>query len=221
MKTVEKIDLNKEYSEKIQQLFVVKEESTTKKLLDYKKFGFTKEDIPELLKLALDYSYYQMEDEKEAENFYSATIYAMEILGKLKAVEAINPFIKKVSSDRGNEYFTEAIPSFFANIGAEAVEPLIEYITDREDVHLILFEVFEHIVKKNPKTEDRVASFLAEYITDERHTNPLYLAFAITSLVEINGIKYIDAIRESFNIKEIDFTIVGDFESIEEYLGLK
>jgi len=229
MKTIKNIDLESKYSEKIQPLFELGREPlmSSAKQANYQEFGLTKEDIPELLKLALDDMYDSIEEEeyklyeKELDRFYYATIHAVRVLGELKAVEAIEPFLEKLYEDENNEFFSEEMPSFFANIGVEAVEPLVEHIKTRDEIRLILFEAFSNIIKKDPTTEERVSSFLVEYITDKRYTEPTYVAFAISELLDIDGLKYIDAIRESFTIKEVDFMVAGDLEDIEIGLGLR
>ena len=229
MKTTEKIDLESKYSEKIQPLFELgrKPLMSSEKQPSYEAFEFTKKDISELVKLALYDVYDSIEGkeydlyEKELDRFYYATIHAVKILGELKAVEAINPFLEKLYYDDENEFFSEEMSSFFANVGAKAVEPLIEHIKNRDEPRLVLFEVFSDIVKKDPKTEEVIGSFLVEYITNKKYTEPTCIAFAIASLFDIDGLKYIDAIREAFMTKEVDFMVLGDLEDVEVRLGLK
>jgi hypothetical protein len=229
MQITKNIDFKKDYSAKIQPLFKLGRKLllNSEKQLKYEKFGFTNEDIPELLKLALNNIYNEIEEEelelykKEVEEIFYASIYALYILGKLQAVDVIEPILEKLYYDKDNEFFFTSIPGFFADIGEKGIEPLTEHIQNRDEVNLILFEVFIDIVKKNPKTEEGISSFLMDYITNKQYKNPVYMGFAIASLVDIDGIKYIDAIREAFATKEVDFTIVGDLAYVEKSLGLR
>lgn len=43
------------------------------------------------------------------------------------------------------------MPIFFASIGREGIKPLSEHIQSRNEVRLILFEVFKDIQKKTQK----------------------------------------------------------------------
>ena len=226
MKTIKKLDLESKYSQKIQALFELGREPLVNmnKKPDYEKFGFTKEDIPELLELAMDMDYNEFYDdkeyEKEVDRFFYATVYAVEILGRLQAVEAIEPFLEKLYDDEDNEFFSESMPAFFGAIGKEGIEPLKEHIQSRDEVNLILFEVFKNIVKADPTTEEPVSSLLMDYINTTK-SDATHIAFAVLALIDCTGVKYIEFIREIFKTKDVDFSIGGDIEDIEIRLGIR
>jgi hypothetical protein len=225
MQTKENIDLESKYSEKIQALFELGREPlmSSNKRPDYEKLGFIKEDIPELIKLAIDMYYdgfYDEEYENQVDRFFYATIYAVEILGKLEAIEAIEPFLEKLYYDEDNEFFSESMPSFFANVGVDSIEILQEHIKGRDEIRFILFEVFKNIVKQHPQTEDLISSFLMDYITTTK-SDSTHLAFALLALVDCSNDTYIEFMREVFKTKDVDLSIGGDIESIEIRLGLR
>lgn len=223
---MKKLDFEKEYSQKIQPLF----NWGRKPLMniynrpDYEKFGFTKEDIPELLRLAIDIRYedfYDYEEyEKEIDRFFYATIYAVEILGRLQAIEAIKPILEKLYENEDNDFLIESMPNFFGDMGVNAIEILKEHIRSRDEVQLILFEVFKHILEKHPEEEDLISSFLIDYLNTTK-SDSLHITFGLLALVDCSGAKHIEFIREIFKTKDIDYSIFGDIESIEIRLGLR
>ncbi len=226
MENIEKLDFEKEYSEKIQPLFELGREplmSSTKRP-NYDKFGFTKEDIPELINLAMDMKYDEFYDypeyKREVDRFFYATVYAVRILTKLKAVEAIEPFLLKLYDDKDNDFFSESMPEFFAAIGKEGVKPLMEHIRNRDEVQLVLFEVFKNIQKKEPEIEELISSFLISYINTTK-SDSTHIAFAVMALVDCSGDKHIEFIREVFATKDVDLSIAGDIENAEIRLGLR
>ena len=180
---MKKIDLEKEYSQRIQPLFELGREPlmSSSKRYEYEKLEFTKEDIPELLKLAIDIRYKEFEYEDEIDRFFYGTIYTVELLGKLQAIEAIEPILEKLYEDENNEFLSESMPKFFADIGEESIEILKEHMNNKIDFHLILFEALKQIVIQHPQSEDAISSILIDYL-NRSENDPEYIAFAILSL---------------------------------------
>jgi len=220
MQTVEKIDLESKYSEKIQALFELENVDFNEA---FKKFNFTEEDISELTKLALDNRSEEINYElyhKEADRLYYASAYAVMALGKLGAIEVIETLVEKMYLNQDSDAYHEAIIDYLGDIGVEAIDFIEnELLTVSED-KMTLFDGLDKIVKNNPKELERVSALLVKYLktTDD---NKSHLGFAISLLVEFSGAKYIDVIREIFKTKEVDIMFVGDLEDIEMKLGLR
>jgi len=220
MQTVEKIDLESKYSEKIQALFELENVDFNEA---FKKFNFTKEDISELTKLALDNRSEEINYElyyKESDRLYYASAYAVMALGKLGAIEVIETLIEKMYLNPDSDAYHDAITDYLGDMGVEAIDFIEnELLTVSED-KMTLFDGLDKIVKNNPKELERVSDLLVKYLktTDD---NKSHLGFAISLLVEFSGAKYIDVIREIFKTKEVDIMFVGDLEDIEMKLGLR
>jgi len=220
MQTVEKIDLESKYSEKIQALFELENVDFNEA---FKKFNFTKEDISELTKLALDNRSEEINYElyhKEADRLYYASAYAVIALGKLGAIEVIETLVEKMYLNQDSDAYHEAIIDYLGYIGVEAIDFIENELLTVSKDKMTLFDGLDKIVKNNPKELERVSALLVKYLktTDD---NKSHLGFAISLLVEFSGAKYIDVIREIFKTKEVDIMFVGDLEDIEMKLGLR
>ena len=220
MQTKEKIDFESEYSQKIQPLFELTNIDFNEV---YEKFNFTKEDIPELTKLALDNRSEEIDYElyhEEADRLYFASSYAVIALGKLGAIEPMEALVNKMYLNQESDAYHEAMIDYFGDIGVEAIEFIENDLMRVYEDKLTLFDGLEKIVKNNPQERDRVSDFLAKYLkkTDD---NKSHLGFAISLLVEFSKDKYIELIRETFKTKEVDIMFAGDLEDIEIKLGLR
>ena len=225
MQTIENIDLESKYSEKIQPLFELNRDGyiDEKSVNEYTKFNFTKEDIPELIELAMDnrseeidYELYQ----KESDRLYFATIYAVRVLGKLGVVEAIEPLVNKMYLSLDSDFYQEAMIYFLADIGVEALDFIENDLLTVAEDKLTLFDGLKKIVKQNPQEHERIEAFLVKYL-ETTEDNGSHLAFAISQLVDITRVKYLDMIKNIFETKDVDTMYAGDFEDIEIKLGLK
>ena len=224
MKT-KKIDLKSKYSEKIQPLFELDREGymDDDTLNGYKKFNFTKEDISELIELAMDdrvdkidYELY----EKESNRLFFAGIYAVRVLGKLKAIEALEPLTNKMYLEIENDFYQEAMIVFFADIGVEALDFIENDLLRVNEDKLTLFDGLRKIIEQNEEENERIEQILVKYL-EKTEDNSSHLAFAISLLTKISGAKHIELIRKLFEEKEVDVFFYGDLEDIEIKLGLR
>ena len=224
----QKIDLESRYSNKVRELFELGREPLMSRANYgiYKKYNFTKDDIEELIELALDESYYEVDYEKyekESDRAFYATIHAANVLALLKAKEAIPYLLRKMELENGeNDFFTSAIIDFFANLGEEGIDVIEEYIKNnpQSEVVLTVVEMLKAILKKHPHTLERIEDILVGYLKSEK-TEATGLAFAISILVDYTKDKHIDLIREVFETKDVDTFFAGDLEDIEIELGLR
>lgn len=218
--------LEENYSLKIQPLFDLGREPLMQAYdkFNYKKFGFVNEDIDELIKLAVDDSYEDLDYEKykkESDRFFYATIYAIRVLGELQAKEAMIPILEKMRLENGqNDFFYTQLHDFFLNMGVESIEPIKNHLFTKDGDKLTLFECLTKIAEKYPDAHGLVEEILITYLqtTEDDHA---HLAFAISSLIDCSGAKHIDLIRETFKTKNVDCMLRGDIEEIEIELGLR
>lgn len=220
MQVKEKIDYELEYSKKIQLLFGLEEIDVKK---NFERFNFTKEDIPELTKLALDTRSEELDYElysEEVDRLYFASLNAVIALGKLGAIEVIKPLFKRMYLDPDDYDYHEAIIDYLEYIGIEAIDVIENELFNVSQDKLSLFDGLEKIVENNPQEKERVSEFLARYLK-QTNDNESHLGFAIALLVRFGGVKYIDIIRETFKTKDVDPMFVGDLEDVEIKLGLR
>lgn len=225
---VDKNILEKNYSEKIKQLFELGREPLmyASKELKYDRFNFTSDDIEELIKLALDESDENLEYEKYQEiidRFFYGTIHALNILGKIKAIESIVPILDKFDKAKGtNEFLTDSLVDYISNMGNDGLDYFEKYIFENPKSYemITIFDGIDKIVEKEPSSANRIEEIMIRYLNNDK-THPSSLSFAISTLIKIGGVKHIDLIRNIFRTKEVDELLMGDLEHIEVELGLR
>jgi len=224
-------NLEKKYSEKTQTLFELRREPLMQgfKPNFYEPFGFDSEDIEELLKLALDEEYFELdfeEQEEETDRFFYATIHAVRVLALLKAVKAIEPLAKRMLEDElnndHNEFLNDNFLDLVESIGKEAIAPLekLLFAYPSNALSLSLIDGFEKILARDKPQWERVETILVRYL----HNNSYHdggVAFAISALIDFTQDKHIELIRDTFANKKVDLMWRGDLEDIEIELGLR
>ena len=218
--------LEKNYSKKLQPLFELGSNSLTRNNFNYDEFRFTEDDIDELIGLATDSSYklinYQ-ENEELVERFFYATIHAVNILGKMKAVESIGSILRKMEKEgHRNEYFIEAFVSYVTNMGINGLDYFEKYIFENPELYelISIFDGIDYMLEEEPNSVSRIEEIMVRYLKNEK-THRAPISFAISTLINIGGDKYIDLIRETFKTKDVDTLLRGDIEDIEIELGLR
>jgi hypothetical protein len=220
MKEIKKLALEAEYSPKIHQLFMIKNNDFEK---SYEKFNFTKKDIPELTKLALDNRSEEIDYERyqeESDSLYYASSYAVILLGKLGVFEVIDILLEKMYLNMDSDSYHEAIIDYLEGIGIEAIDVIETHLLTIPKDKLTLFDGLHRIVKNNPQEKERVSIFLDKYLKETKD-DKAHLGFAISLLLEFAGVKYIDTFREIFKKKEVNLLFAGDLEDIEIKLGIR
>lgn len=224
--TLDKDILEKNYSKKLQPLFELGSDSLRRNNFNYDEFKFTQDDIDELIELAIDSSYnlinYQ-EYKELVERFFYATIHAVNILGKIKAVESIDFILKKMEEEgEENEYFLEAFVSYVTNMGINGLDFFEKYIFEKPELYelISIFDGIDYMLEEEPNSVCRIEEIMLRYLKNEK-THPVPLSFAISTLINIGENKHIDLIRETFKTKDVDTLLRGDIEDIEIALGLR
>jgi hypothetical protein len=228
METVEKIDIESKYSDKLRELFELGREPLMNQtdLEIYTKFNFVEDDIDELIDLALDESYNFIDYdkfEKESDRVFYATIHAVNVLGILKAKRASVPLLERMEREEGLEdFFNDVIINFFNNLGEEGLDDIENYIFNNPQSQEIItiIDALGHILKNNTHLFGRIEEILVKYLKNSK-TESSGLAFAIHLLIEYSQDKHIDLIRETFESKDVDIFFAGDLEDIEIKLGLR
>ena len=228
METVEKIDIESKYSDKLRELFELGREPLMRQtdLEIYTKFNFVEDDIDELIDLALDESYNFIDYdkfEKESDRVFYATIHAVNVLGMLKAKRASVPLLERMEREEGLEdFFNDVIINFFNNLGEEGLDDIENYIFNNPQSQEIItiIDALGHILKNNTHLFGRIEEILVKYLKNNK-TESGGLAFAIHLLIEYSQDKHIDLIRETFKSKDVDIFFAGDLEDIEIKLGLR
>ncbi len=95
---------------------------------DYLELGLTVEQIPALIRMVTDKSFYPANSDKlEA----WPPIHAWRALGQLRAVEAVEPLLTLFDWLEDSEWVMEELPEVFSLIGPQALPMLEAYLADK------------------------------------------------------------------------------------------
>lgn len=190
---------------------------------DYAALGLTEEDIPELIRMALDDDLnYAGPDNVEL----WAPLHAWRALGQLHAVEAAEPLLElfDVLDDGINDWNSEDLPKAYGLIGPGAIPPLREYLADathgmwpRVAAALSLTE----IGKRHPDARDEIIAILSEQLDHFAEQDRGFNAnLAADLVVDLKAVEAAPVLERAYAADAVDLTMQGDWEDVQIKLGL-
>ena len=188
---------------------------------DYLELGLTQEHVPELIRMATDEEL-NWADSDSLEVW--APIHAWRALGQLKAEEAIEPLMELFHELEGNDWVTEDLTITYEMIGPKAIPALAEYLGDGS------YDLFprstaayslERIGTTNPEAREECIVVLTKQLERFDENDPELNGFLIAHLLDLKAVESISSIRGAFERNCVDFSIAGDVEDVEIYLGLR
>lgn len=210
------------YSEILQQLERLEDPYEIEKH-DLLALGITTGHIPDLIETILDDRYYL---DESVENL--AHLFAYIALGQLKTDAAIDGLllgVKKWASSDWFEWFTEAMPDIFANIGASAIPALIGLLQDASqhiEARFDAISYLEDIYKKDPDVRDRCVEAISQELQKFDKNEPELNGYLVASLAaEFKAVETAPLIEAAYAADRVDPSFVGNWDDAQVYLGLK
>ena len=193
---------------------------------DYLEMGFTREHIPELIRLAEDETLRSLPVENgDAQPQTYAQIHAWRALAQLEAVEAIPTFLELLHflDDELDDFVDEEIPEILGKLGQAAIEPCRAFLADQENGHfarlsaaLALFKIgFNH-----PESRDACVQALMSTLEDYANNDKIVNSFTLSYLSELKAVEAAPLAEEMFAAGCVDKSIAGDFEDYQVRAGL-
>jgi hypothetical protein len=210
------------YSEILQQLETLEDPYEIEKH-DLLALGVTTAHIPDLIDTILDDRYYLDEDSEGL-----AHLFAYVALGQLKTDTAIDGLllgVKKWASSDWFEWFTEAMPEIFANIGVSAIPALIGLLQDANqhmEARFGAISYLEDIHKKYPDVRDRCVEAISQELQKFEENDPEFNGYLVGSLAaDFKAVETAPLIEAAYAADRVDASFVGDWDNAQVYLGLK
>ena len=188
---------------------------------DYLEMGITHEHIPELIRMVTDRKLLWA-DQDSIEVW--APVHAWRALGQLQAKEAIEPLIGLFDELSEDDWASDELPEVMALIGAEAIQPLKEYLSDSSNNELAratAANCLEKIGNNNSFLKKECISILTDHLEQSNIDAPTLNGLVIAHLIELEAVDSIGSIRKAFNNGNVDLTVAGDIEDVEILLGLR
>jgi len=202
---------------------------------DYAALGIGPEQIPDLIRLALDnelrYDHLEEDEDEdeldeEQELAFWGPLHAIRALGQLHAEAAIEPLLTLFDiADKGDdEWVMEDFPATFAMIGPAALPALAAFVSDSS--HLLYArsyagEALVSIGNAYPETRaesiDALSRALEQYEKNDYELNGLL----INNLIHLKAVEAAPLIEKAFEADRVEEFIVGDWDDVQVALGLK
>jgi hypothetical protein len=200
---------------------------------DYLKMGFTREHIPELIRLVEDKKLRWMEspsdlseEDDEITEWYGQ-IHAWRTLAQLKAEEAIPALLSILQEidDYMDDWYGEDSFKVFPMIGPAAIHLLAEYLSDTKHgtwARVAASASLEKMVKEHPETKEECAVAIVAALQIYKDNDESLNGSLISDLVQMGAAReHLDLIEEAFKSGNVDESVDGDFEDTQIKLGLR
>ncbi len=148
-----------------------------------------------------------------------APLHAIEILGDLNAIQAIEPLLS-MFDQLEDDWLDQYLPEFFGKLGEPGISPLEKILADPRKsphIHARVSQSLVKIVERHPETRARVIAILAPYLEPE-HTQTadqeLRAGFIVGDLCDLRATETLPAIRRAFAEDRVDpqVTTLDDVE---------
>lgn len=182
------------------------------------EFGLTSENIPELIRLATDLSFNDLEEESPE---VWAPLHAWRALSEFGAasVSAVSPLIELLTDLEDDDYFREDLPKVMARIGPlviPEIEKLFHYNNLQEIWRqgIIGTDCLEAIAKEHPESRSRIFEIAIQQLENYRHNDPGVNGFLICLLCDLENSDALPLIEKAFFEGKVDVYVV-DWEDVQ------
>jgi hypothetical protein len=174
------------------------------------------EAIPPLIAVVNEYP---GDDPDADERKYWTTYHAIQLLGELRAAEAIGPILKL--RDEDDDFIGRYIAESLAQIGQPAIEPLREALFARDaNVYGVVSaaNALARLAELSPRYRPEIVGMMIERLdADISNTDPYALrAFLISDLADMRAVEAKLAIDRAFEANLVDETVIDR----ETYLAI-
>lgn len=189
--------------------------------------GFTREHIPELIRLVEDEELHYKEwnpDGTVPPEVY-AQVHAWRVLTELNAVDAIPSFIKILHAidDYNDDYIGEEIPVMLGRLGEPALDPCRAYLADWSNeifARVAAAHALAQIGKQHPGTRDACVRALMSTLEDYQNDDETVNGFTLSYLGDLQAVEAAPLAKKIYEEGHADLIIAGDYEDYQIRVGL-
>jgi SEC-C motif/Protein of unknown function (DUF1186)/PBS lyase HEAT-like repeat len=151
-------------------------------------------------------------------------VYALRALGQLRAVDAVAPILAFMSEAGDDEVMAEEVPVVLSLIGAAAIPVIAQFLCDLPTTvppTIRAMEGLKKIAQRHPACRGECVMALTRVLKRHSQVDRSINGFAIWNLIDLAATEAMDTIRQAFQHKSVDISIVGDEEDVEIALKLR
>lgn len=218
--------MSEPYSEPVSQLLVLgdpaQKSDDVSAWLDYLSFGLTANDIPELVRMALDRDLRWCDNEESSEVW--APVHAWRALGQLRAESAVDPLLRLLNRTEGDDdWVYEDLPDVFAMIGPASVPELCSFLNNDENDDWARISVIKSLVKiteQFPDNRERAVAIISDQLRNFIEQERIINAYLVSALCDLKAVESAGVIEQAFAVDAVDQSVMGDWEEAQIRLGL-
>jgi hypothetical protein len=192
--------------------------------IDYPSmFGLTAEHIPALIEMVADEALHWA-DPDSLEVW--GPVHAWRALGQLRAEEAIAPLLDLFYriAEEEDDWLMDEMPDVFGKIGPAAIAPLNAYLMKKShklSPRVTAVECLTQIAERHPETRSECIAIFLKQLDPHSGNDPEFKSWLVNALVGLKAVEAAPAIQQATEDNRLDRFIAGDWDSIQEELGLK
>jgi len=215
------------YQNPVAQLLTFKEKITWQdEWIDYQsKFGFTKADVPELIRLTSDEENPIDDDDFADDRSLDLYIHALRALAQVEPETAVNVYLEQLQKFPDDDFLHEEIDGISRRLGAIAIAPFAKALGDTaldNQIRMTAANGLGEIAKSYPESRDTcVEPLIAQLRHYQDQHDGLINSVLIDNLVHLNAVESIDLLAEVFANREIDEMLTGSWAAVQVSLGVK
>lgn len=215
------------YPDPISQLLAFKEKTTWQdEWIDYQSiFGFTKADVPELIRLTSDEENPIDDDDLENDGSLDLYIHALRALAQIEPETAVNVYLEQLQKFPDDDFLHEEIDGISKRLGAIAIAPFVKALGNTaldNQVRMTAANGLEGIAKSYPEFRDAcVEPMIAQLRYYQDQDDALINSVLVDNIVHLKGVEAIDLLAEVFANREIDEMLTGSWAAVQVALGVK
>lgn len=196
-------------------------EHYTGELPDYLHYGFTEDDVIDLIALTADDKLRHARDSD-----FWVPIHAWRVLGQLGAQQAIKPLLDIFDDlmETDNDWALSELPCVMGLIGPSAIVPLASYMRDKrhtEYARVMAMDGLCEIAKKDATVRADILTIYRAYLKDPDLEMSAMNGLLLACTLDLDGKELAEDIRPLFDKECVDLGVVGDMEDVEIALGLR
>lgn len=218
--------MTKDYPHPLDQLLTLGE-TPIRDSRNYLKMGFTREHIPELIRLVEDEELYGIpwDEVGNVSPKVYAQVHAWRTLAQLGAAEAVPSFIGLLHliDETDDDFIGEEIPKMLGKVGAPAIEPCRDYLGNTANgvfARVAAGYALSEIGKQHPQTRDPCVQALMSTLRDYRKDDGTVNAFTLSYLGDLEAVEAAPLAEEIFNAGKAELDVAGDYEDFQMEVGL-
>jgi hypothetical protein len=190
------------------------------KLPNYvEQFGFTDEDIPELIRMATDETFNTLNSDRPE---VWAPLHAWHTLGQLHAAAAVEPLLGLLALD--DDYVYEEMPEVFGNLGGAAIPALTQYLADDTPIiwaRITVADCLREIATTHPDQREAAIAPLLQQLERYAENDDNLNSTLINNLAMLKVVEAAPLMEQAFASGEIDEFLTGSWARVQVDLGLK